>query len=97
MKDFTFDSLNSNLILLIPDICIRMKLNIPGFKFQSDSINTSREALLSSIRVHFKFQSDSINTDDRGNTCASYPFFKFQSDSINTKLRHENDKLYLDL
>ena len=46
---------------------------------------------------HFKFQSDSINTDDRGNTCASYPFFKFQSDSINTKLRHENDKLYLDL
>ena len=74
MKDFTFDSLNSNLILLIPDICIRMKLNIPGFKFQSDSINTSREALLSSIRVHFKFQSDSINTSTKAEAQTSVFF-----------------------
>ena len=55
-------TLNSNLILLILKPKANAKPVTVGFKFQSDSINTSVRHAALTMPTSFKFQSDSINT-----------------------------------
>ena len=55
-------SLNSNLILLIQGAGRPGRSLVWSFKFQSDSINTTRISLAMYFFSSFKFQSDSINT-----------------------------------
>ena len=78
------NSLNSNLILLIPGGELAGQLPIKDFKFQSDSINTTITDVTYKWIAIFKFQSDSINTDALIHTAKVGSDFKFQSDSINT-------------
>ena len=60
-------ALNSNLILLIRYSVYAFRLQVIVFKFQSDSINTTRSNETVAGASPFKFQSDSINT---GRDCA---------------------------
>ena len=77
--------LNSNLILLIPQIFpAAFKITV-YFKFQSDSINTLAGEEKLEYHEDFKFQSDSINTPGSPfQGIFIFSNFKFQSDSINT-------------
>ena len=56
-------TLNSNLILLIPNDLALFQLIDTYFKFQSDSINTQTVIQTITSLWNFKFQSDSINTE----------------------------------
>ena len=62
MKNMNDNTLNSNLILLIPTVFPATVVLFTYFKFQSDSINTLGYSQREAISVNFKFQSDSINT-----------------------------------
>ena len=62
MKNMNDNTLNSNLILLIPTVFPATVVLFTYFKFQSDSINTRAVFRHDGIGIPFKFQSDSINT-----------------------------------
>ena len=80
-------TLNSNLILLIPESVSKYLAVYTCFKFQSDSINTNLRTGQSDRYNHFKFQSDSINTRKTHIHHSGTTDFKFQSDSINTRVQ----------
>ena len=85
LKPSKDQTLNSNLILLIPGSSTLEKR--PCFALNSNLILLIRRTGRRSRRLpgHFKFQSDSINTKQKGEDASLIVFFKFQSDSINTR------------